>query len=138
MVGAAVNPDVSFARLTQSQESDLEFLHRIAAEHNYDFTVRGQQIVFYSASRAGAASESRRRAPHRPHEIHFRAKTRHIYKAAQVSYQDPATKRLITQTAAAIPAPPTGDTLKIVARCENGQQASLKAAAALHRHNMLR
>ena len=137
VVGAAVNPDVSFARLTQSQESDLEFLHRIAEEHNYDFTVRGQQIVFYSRP----ALEQRpslgvvRRTDLT--KFSFRAKTRHIYKAAQVSYQDPATKQLITQTAAASPAPPTGDTLKIVARCENGQQASLKAAAALHRHNML-
>jgi hypothetical protein len=31
---------------------------------------------------------------------------------------------------------PTGDTLKLVARCENGPQAALKAESALHAANM--
>ena len=33
---------------------------------------------------------------------------------------------------------PTGDTLKLTVRCENGQQASLKAMSALHGANMVR
>ena len=137
VVGAAVSPDVTFQRVTQNQESDLQFLHRIAEENNYEYTQRGNQLVFYS--RPAMEQRASLGVVHRSHvtRFQFRAKTRQIYKAAQVSYQDPASKKLITQTAAASPAPPTGDTVKIVARCENGQQAALKAKAALHRHNML-
>jgi uncharacterized protein len=137
VVGAAVNPDASFQYIAQSQETDLEFLHRIAEEHNYEFTIRGTQMIFYSRlalEQAAAIAIIKRQDVL---DFEFKAKTRRLYKAAQVSYQNPATKSLITSTATADPIPPTGDTLKIVARCENGQQAALKAAAALHRHNML-
>ena len=48
VVGAPNQVDVSYLRITQKQESDLEFLRRVAIEHDYDFTVRGAQLVFYS------------------------------------------------------------------------------------------
>jgi hypothetical protein len=67
----------------------------------------------------------------------FRNRARRIYDGAKVSYFDPDTKQLITQSVSADPPSPTGDTLKIVARCENAQQALVKAEAALHLHNML-
>lgn len=135
--GAAVNPDVSFACLRQNQESDLEFLQRIAGEHNYEFTVRGTRMVFYSRP----ALEQRPAAGilHRGDVLsfNFKAKTHRIYKAAQINYFDPVTKLLITHTAEASPPVPTGDTIKLIRRCENGQQAALKAQAELHRRNML-
>jgi phage protein D len=137
LLGAAVNPDVSFARVSQNQETDLEFLHRLANEHNYEFSVRGTQMVFYS--RTSLEQQSASSIVHRADvtRFSFKAKTRRIYKAVQVSYQNPATKQLVAATATATPTPPTGDTLKIVERCENGQQAALKAAARLHRENMI-
>jgi phage protein D len=137
VVGAAVSPDTPFARITQNAENDLEFLHRIAEEHNYEFTIRGTQMVFYSrpALEQGPALAVIER--HDLLDFSFKAKTRRLYKAAQVSYWDPASKTLFSAIATADPVPPTGDTYKVVARCENGQQAALKAAAALHRHNML-
>lgn len=137
VVGAAVNPDVSFARQTQSQEGDLEYLHRLAREHNYEFTVRGQSLVFYSVpalEQHGSVAILKRPDVTR---FSFKAKTRRLYIAAQVSYQDPDTKALITQTVSANPAPPVGDTLKLVLRCENGQQAALKAQGELHSMNRL-
>lgn len=48
VVGAPSELDVSYLRITQKQETDVEFLRRVAAEHNYDFTVRGAQMVFYA------------------------------------------------------------------------------------------
>jgi hypothetical protein len=135
--GAAVNPDPAFAALKQNQESDLEFLHRIARENNYEFTMRGKRMVFYS----------RPALEHRPAvgilhradvlSFEFKAKTHQLYKAAQINYFDPATKSLISHTAEASPAVPTGDTIKLIRRCENGRQAKLKAEAELHRRNML-
>jgi len=135
LVGAAVSPDVSFDHKTQRMETDLEFLHRIAEEHNYEFNVRGTKLVFYSRPALEQMPSIALIQRADVISFEFKAKTRRIYKAAQVSYQDPATKSLITQTATG--SSPTGDTLKLVRRCENGQQAALKASAALHRHNML-
>ncbi len=136
--GAAVNPDATFARVTQNQESDLEFLQRLAGEHNYEFTVRGKQIVFYS--RPTLEQRAAVGIIHRTDVLSgftFKAKTRRIYKTAQINYFDPDTKALISSTEEAFPPVPTGDTIKLVRRCENGQQAKLKAQAELHRRNML-
>lgn len=129
--------NVAFARVTQSRETDLEFLHRLARTHGYDFTIRGKQMVFYA--RAALEVQTPAAAISRADLLRggFRSKTHRVYKAAQVSYQDPTSKRLVTQTVDATPLPPTGDTLKLVARCENGQQALLKSQSALHAANML-
>jgi phage protein D len=67
----------------------------------------------------------------------FRNRTRRIYSGAEVSYFDPDTKQLIAQMATTIPPAPTTDTLKIVTRSENAQQALAKAQAALDVHNMV-
>lgn len=137
VVGEPNQINVSFERVTQSQETDLGFLKRLANEHNYDFTVRGQQLVFYARPALEAQAPVATIARGAVMRFEFRSRTRRIYKGAQVSYLDPATKQLITQGAQAKPAMPTGDTLKLVRRLENGQQATLKAEAALHRHDML-
>src|SRR5690348_232008 len=50
VVGAPNGIDPSYLRITQKQETDLEFLCRLANEYDYDFTVRGAQLVFYSRS----------------------------------------------------------------------------------------
>lgn len=130
-----INP--AFARVTQSRESDLGFVHRLARTHGYDFTIRGTQMVFYD--RAALEAQAPGMSISRSDLLRgsFRSKTHRIYKAAEVSYQDPGSKQLITQTVDANPAPPTGDTLKLAVRCENGQQALLKAQSALHGANML-
>jgi phage protein D len=136
LVGAPSNLGAVYARVTQCQETDLGFLHRLAREHNYDFTVRGTQMVYARAALEGAPpviTIGRSGSPLTRWQ--FKSRTRQIYRAAQVNYQDPATKALISQTATAIS--PTGDTLKLARRVENGQQASIRAAAALHEANRL-
>jgi len=99
--------------------------------------VRAGQLIFYErpaleslpAATVIARSDTMRFA--------FRNRARRIYDAAEFSYFDPDTKELITQSVPADVASPTGDTLKIVARCENAGQAQVKAEAALHLHNMV-
>jgi len=129
--------DVVFARVTQRRQMDVEFLKRLAREHNFDFTVRGGQMVFYERpaleSVAAAAVITRSDVI----QFSFRNRARRIYDAAEFSYFDPDTKELISQSVPADETSPTGDTLKIVARCENAQQAQVKAEAALHLHNMV-
>lgn len=130
-----LNP--AFERITQSHESDLAFLHRLARTHNYDFTIRGTQMVFYDRAALEAAAPAVSVSRSDLLRGSFRSKTYRVYKSAEVSYQDPVSKQLITHSVDATPVPPTGDTLKHTTRCENGQQALLKAQAALHGANML-
>lgn len=135
---SAANPiNVSFGRVTQKQESDLQFLGRLARSHNYEFTIRGQQLIFYA--RSALEAQTPLVTVSRPGILgfRFRSRTHRVYRAAQVSYQQPADKRLVTQTVTAEPSPPVGDTLKLAVRCENGQQALLKAQSALHGANMV-
>ena len=129
--------DLVFARITQRRETDLEFLKRLAREHNFDFSVRAGQLIFYE--RPALESAPAVDAITRPDTVRFsfRNRTRRIYEGAEFSYFDPDTKQLISQSVAADASAPTGDTLKIVARCENVQQAGVKAEALLHLHNMV-
>lgn len=135
LVSAPGVADLRFARLTQARETDLGFLHRLAREHDYDFTVRGGSLVFYARKTLEDAAPVASIARTGAERFTFRRRTHRIYQAAQAAYQDPATKQLLTQTVTANPPAPTGDTLKIATRCENGQQALRLAEAALHAHN---
>ena len=138
MVAADGPPAPAFARITQRQESDLEFLKRLAWRHNYAFTIRGTQLVFYSRESLETSAPIATISRSDLLRFEFRLKTHRIFKASQVSYFQPETKLLVTKTATETADTPTGDTLKLVARCENGPQAALKAESALHAANMAR
>ncbi len=129
--------DIAFERVTQKHETDLAFLKRLAVEHDYDFTVRGSILVFYSRTALEAVTPIQTVTRTDLERFEFRNRTHTIYRAAQVAYQDLTAKSVIFQSVAASVPIPTGDALKLVSRCENGQQARLKAQAALHAHNML-
>jgi uncharacterized protein len=127
--------DIAFARVTQRCETDLEFLKRLANRYDFDFTVRGGQLVFYSRLALEAAPAVRTIERADTERVTFRNRTRRIYSGAQVSYFSPQSKQSISQSALATS--PTGDTVKIVERVENAQQAAARAAAALRLHNMM-
>ncbi len=129
--------DVTFARVTQRRQTDLEFLKRLAREHNFDFTVRAGQLIFYSRPVLESVPAVTTIMRSDTVRFSFRNRARRIYDGAEFSYFDPDIKQLITQSVFADPPVPTGDTLKIVARCENAQQALVKAEALLHLHNMV-
>jgi Bacteriophage probable baseplate hub protein len=137
VVGAPNQIDINYQRITQKQETDLEFLRRLATEHDYDFTVRGTRMVFYSRASLEAQPAVLTLYRNMVERFSFVAKTHRIYKQAQTAYFDPQSKQLHTQTALAQPAVATGDILKLVVRCENGQQALERASAALHEANRL-
>ncbi|HKN12982.1 MAG TPA: hypothetical protein VJX68_07265 [Candidatus Binatus sp.] len=129
--------DLMFARITQRRQTDLEFLKRLAREHNFDFTVRAGQLIFYERPALESVPAVAVITRSDTMRFSFRNRTRRIYDGAEFSYFDPDTKQLITQMVSADSSSPTGDTLKIVARCENSEQAQVKAEAALHLHNMV-
>lgn len=123
--------DVSFERVTQKHETDLGFLKRLAVEYGYDFTVRGLVLVVYSATALEAVVPTISLTRTDVERFEFRNRTHDTYPTAQVTYQNPFSKSLIVGNASAIAPIPTNDTIKMVARSENGQQALLKCQAAL-------
>jgi len=129
--------DLRFARVTQRRQTDLEFLKRLAREHNFDFTVRAGQLIFYDRTALESVPPALAIARSDTMRFAFRNRARRIYDGAVFSYFDPDTKELITESVSTDSASPTGDTLKIVARCENSEQAQVKAQALLHFHNMI-
>jgi phage protein D len=137
VIGAPSQLDVSYLRITQKQETDLEFLRRVAIEHDYDFTVRGAQLVFYARADLEAQPAALTLSRNDVERFSFVSKTHSTYKQAQAAYFDPYRKQLYTQTMQASSAVAAGDVLKVVARCENGQQALERASAALHETNRL-
>jgi phage protein D len=154
VTGAPQNINVTWLRITQKHETDLNFLRRLARAHNYDFSIRGTQIVFYARPpleqaapvttiMRGQQSPPPLSSPMSnngggviPKSFEFKTRTQKIYKSASVAYQNPATKQLIAASAEDSSAP-TGDDLHIVTRCETAQQAQLKADSAIHDANML-
>lgn len=124
------------ARVTQRRETDLQFLHRLANAYNYDFSVRGTQLIFYPRGVLESVPTVLVLQRSDLVSFAFRANTNQIYRAAQVSYQNPATKTLISQIVTAAKAL-TGDVLNLAERVESPSDALIRASAALHRHNML-
>jgi phage protein D len=129
--------DLLFARITQRRQTDLEFLKRLALEHDFVFSVRAGQLIFFERAALESVAPVSTITRSDLVRFSFRNRTRRIYESSQFSYFDPDTKELISQSVAAETQLPTGDTLKIVARCENAQQARLKAEALLHLHDMM-
>ena len=124
--------DTSFARVTQKYETDLAFLKRLALEYDYDFTVRGTLLVFYSRAVLEAIPPVSSLTRSDLARFEFRNRTHGTYVAAGLVYQDSLSKSLISQSAVDAAPIPGGDVLKLVARVENGQQAAVRAQSALN------
>lgn len=138
LVSQAGTLDPLFERVTQNQETDLGFLRRLALEHDYDFTIRGSQMVFYTRGALETALPATSIARSDVMKFDFKYRSYRIYETAQVAYQQPLAKALVTQTVGVSQPVPTADSAKRVIRCENGQQAQLKANSLLHGANMVK
>lgn len=126
--------DRVYSRVTQRHEHDLAFLNRLGRAEGIVFKISGDKLVWHSQGSLDASKGLVTIARAKETSFTFRAKTESVYKSCQVSYHDPATKTLIshTETAEGVE---TGDTLKLVQRCENLEQARAKAKAALRNKN---
>lgn len=127
-------PDISFNRITQTRESDLGFLKRIADEHGLCLACKDDKLLF--TSRAALKESGAVLGIGRKDIIdgRLRDKTLQTYSAAEVAYSDPATGKTINVTVKA-PGVTSGDTHKITERVENELQARQRAEAALNRLN---
>ena len=123
--------DVRVERITQNKERDLTFLKNLAEQYGYIFKITNGQLVFYKTEKLTSADSAKILFKSELARFNLTDKTSKSYKAVTVSYNNPTTGKKIVATAKN-PNCVKGDTLKINERCENKQQAQLKANAALN------
>ena len=126
--------DVRVERITQNQERDLTFLKKLAEQYGYIFKIAEGNLVFYKTEKLTGADAAKILYRTDLSRITLTEKTSKNYKSVTVSYHNPKTGKKITATAKNEKCV-KGDTLKITERCENKQQALLKAKAALAKGN---
>ena len=113
--------DVKVERITQNQERDLQFLHRLAEQYGYIFKIAENNLVFYKTEKLINANSAKTLYRKDITRLTLTEKTSQNYKAVTVSYHNPKTGKKVTATAKNKEGV-KGDTLKINARCENKQQ----------------
>lgn len=126
--------DVRVERITQNQEKDLTFLKKLAEQYGYIFKIAEDNLVFYKTEKLTGADAAKILYKSDLSRITLTEKTSKNYKSVTVSYHNPKTGKKVTATAKNQNCV-KGDTLKINERCENKQQALLKAKAALAKGN---
>ncbi|MDR1709991.1 MAG: phage protein D [Candidatus Accumulibacter sp.] len=145
--------EIRIDRVTQYQERDLAFLHRLAREYGYAFKIVGSKLVFTELS---ALREEKAVTTFEAKDLtslRLTDKIKEIYSEAKGKYQDPKTKKLVvygvkdgqvavvgTSAASAKKTSgkaASGDTLKLSTR---GPKAAVEAKtrAALDRANLQR
>lgn len=129
-------PDVTFDRITQRRETDLEFLKRLSGDYGAYFSVKGKQLVFILRGdvwsrppvmliRKGMREIISYDLKHEASKTHSKAKVSYFEgnqkKTINVEVEDKSVK--------------TGDTLKIDDRVENEGQAKKLAKSKLDKAN---
>jgi len=136
--------DISFDRITQNGERDLEFLKRLADDYGHYFTVKGKKLVF--TSRNGLRARPPIMVISRIAQAGQMLKSYSLRKAdhmaaqkAEVSYQHPQRKALVGAKAGSADdlgiMTASGDIMKVDVRVENEGQAKRVATSRLDSKN---
>jgi phage protein D len=86
--------DVPIAHITQSQETTLAFLRRLAQAYGYAFSVRPPKLVFYDLVQLEASKVVMRYGRTDLASYDLKGSNQNTYVACEVSYLDPTTKEL--------------------------------------------
>ena len=127
--------DLTFERITQNEETDLNFLNKIADDYGQIVKIENGKLIFYNWTDLEAQDSVITLNRSTISRYTFRDKAVGTYKACEIQYQDAQKKETITHTEPATPPREDGDILKIRERVENRQQAVARAREALRRAN---
>lgn len=142
VIGSIEN--VRIGRSTQRRETDLQYLHRLASEYGYNFTIKGQKLVFIKQTTLEGYSSilSLDKTEVTP-GYSFKDKTSDIAKGSVVKFHNPNTNAVIkSERKANLPGEDLGyrselDTFELRGKAEDEEQANVKAAAYLHKKTSL-
>lgn len=129
-------PDISFNRITQRRERDLEFLSRMARSYGAYFSVKGKQLVFAKREEVHGRDEVVTLRANSDDYISadLKRSAHKTYSKAKATYFDGNTKKKI-EVEVEDQKVKNGDTLRIDDRVENEGQARMRAKAELAREN---
>jgi len=122
--------DIKIKRITQNNKRDLEFLKNLAEEYGYIFKVSDNKLTFYETEKLKSQNPALIITRKNLTSYNFKDKTHDQYKSCEVTYHDPKSKKTVTSNIQGNSA--RADTLKLNTRCENKEQAILKATAAMN------
>jgi len=128
-------PEIKLTRVTQNKETDLAFLRRLGEKWGYVFSVRGKQLIWHDQDALDAAPSFltvTRKGLAGSYTL--RTKSARVYKECKVSYYNAKQKKDVSHSFP-IAGATSGDTLKLVVRCESKAQAEKAAKAALRKAN---
>jgi len=129
------------ARSTQNRETDLEYLKRLADEFGYQFSIKGNKLVFESIFEIEKGLPVVTLDRSNLMNYTLRDKALQTYKKAVVKYHDPKEKKVVESEASEVQGaggesfkePTAADTLEIRTKAEDKAQAEQKAKVALYR-----
>jgi hypothetical protein len=133
---------LSFKRITQRRERDLEFLKRLAEDTGHYFSVRNTRAVFTSYASIDGRSptlvidlENKALDAGRLIDYSFKIQSQGTYSKGSLQYSDP-DKKEVTRHEEPDPRVKTGDELKVRGeRVENKANAEALVKARLHMAN---
>lgn len=130
-------PVVAFSRIDQRDESDLSFLSRLCTQNGLSLKVSGEKLIVFDGKdfEAKGASFTVSRLDRSLESYRFTDKAHDIYRACEVSYQDPASKADKTYRFTPDNTPAVGEVLKINRRVESLAAAQRVAQAELRKKN---
>lgn len=130
-------PEVSFERITQRRERDLQFLSGLADKFGAYFAVRGRQMVVIRREDIHGGKAVRVIDVDHPKLIRasFKRSAHKTYSKAKGSYYDGKTKKNI-EVEIEDKKVRTGDTLRVDDRIENAGQARAQAKSKLEKANL--
>lgn len=134
---------VQIDRITQSRESDLSFLRRVAGDYGVMFSLRDTSLVFTSIYdlETAEAKDTIDRLDLISYSVKDKAVA--VYKDATVKHKSTKTNKVVESN---VPTKfiyggeggsgaKSADTLQVRVKAENPKQAELKAKAKLHKAN---
>ncbi len=132
---------IPIRRTTQIHEHDLSFLHRLAGEYGYAFKIKDGRMIFHKRAEAHRREPILALARGELVRYSIKDKIMGVVNEARVSYHDAKTKELKHHTAQDVdrtdrPDAASEDVLKLNVRAESGEQARVKAEAALESANI--
>ena len=86
--------DIRIGRVTQTAETTLAFLRRVADEYGYAFSIRPPRLVFYEIARLEAAPAAVVIDRTKLLSYSLKGTTQETYVACELTFLDPATKEL--------------------------------------------
>ncbi|KQC02102.1 phage late control D family protein [Pedobacter sp. Hv1] len=131
--------NIRIGRSTQNRETDLQFIHRLASNYGYNFTIKGKNLIFIKQTELEARNTSLSIDKTQVTSWGFKDKTSQIFKGTEIKFHNPNANEVIRSVRPASFIDQEEDyssqldTLELRGKVENEEQANVIASALIHK-----